>query len=102
MNTRNMNEGELKTALYERAREEGVDLTDPKNRFTIWSENGIWCEKAAHLLHEGPAATIPEKQLKVGECARKTGYSRTMILDAFQDQIEIMLALGAVSAFGSR
>jgi len=97
-----MNEEELKAALYGRAREEGIDLSDPKNRFTIWSENGIWCEKAAHILYEGSAATILEKQFRVGECARKTGYSRTMVLDAFQDQIEIVLALGVASAFGSQ
>ena len=102
MNTRNMTLDELKVTLHERARVKGIDPTDPEHRFTVWSENGAWCKDAAHILFEGSAATEQEKEFKVSECVRKTGYSRTMVLDARRDQIEIVPPMGVASAFGSR
>jgi hypothetical protein len=97
MNIHKMSEDELKATLKERALAERIDLTDPKNRHTIWSENGIWSEKADHIHYEGSAANVMEKQRKAGECMLKSSYSRTMILDAALDRIEIVLPDGNVT-----
>jgi len=40
MNTLVLNARENKGHLREQANEEGLDLSSPDNRFTIWSENG--------------------------------------------------------------
>jgi hypothetical protein len=92
-NTQKMNPDQLKEVLKRRAREEGIDLLDPRNQYTFWSENGIWSEGARHLLFEGIAADSLERQRKLRECTMKTAGSRMMILDALQDQIEIVPAL---------
>ena len=97
INTKDMTEDELKAFLKERARAEGIDLTDPNNRYTIWSENGVWSEDGKHVTHEASAADMMEKKRKVRECIRKNSYSRTMILDAVQDRLEIVLPDGKVT-----
>jgi hypothetical protein len=96
-NTKNMTEDELKATLKERAHAEGKDLTDPRNRYTIWSENGVWSENALHLIFEGFAANLSEKDRAVRECALKTSYSRIMVLDALQDRIDIVLPDGHIT-----
>jgi hypothetical protein len=53
-------------------------------------------------MFEGSAASAAEKKRAVRECAVKTGYSRTLILDALQDQIEVVPPLGVASSFGQR
>ena len=98
-NTKKMNPDQLKEVLKRRAREEGIDLADQRNRYTFWSENGIWSEGARHLLFEGFAADVLEKQHKLSEYTMKTAGSRMMILDALQDQIEIVPALEVRAEF---
>jgi hypothetical protein len=102
MNTKQMTEGELKIMLKERARAEIKDLADPKNTYTIWSENGVWSQDAVHIIFEGSTAHVWEKECKVRKCMVKTSYSRTMILDAVADRIEIVLPNGKVTIVASR
>jgi hypothetical protein len=97
VNTKDMTEDELKATLKDRSRAERIDLADPKNAYTIWSENGVWSEDGKHLTHEASAAHMSEKERKVRECILKTSYSRTMILDAVQDGVEIVLPDGKVT-----
>jgi hypothetical protein len=94
-NTRNMTADRLKATLKARAREEGADC-----RYTIWSENGIWSEGAAHVLFEGAALSAPEAERKARESSEKSGYSRTFIWDAVEDRIEIFPPRGAATVFG--
>jgi hypothetical protein len=97
INTKDMTEDKLKAFLKERARAEGIDLTDPKNRYTIWSEGGPWSPEGKHVNPEGSAANVSEKELKIKASITKNGYSRTLILDAVLDQIEIRLGDGKVT-----
>jgi len=92
VNTRKMNEGELKAMLRERAGEAGIDLTDPQNRFTIWSENGDY------FSYESNAADVFDKKRKLSACIEKNG-SRTAILDSFEDRLELVPSPGRFSSF---
>lgn len=94
INTQKLTNRELQLVVKERARAEGKDLTDPKNRYTIWIENGPWSSEAVHLNFEDSAADLSEKERKVRASIMKNGGARTMILDAVQDQIEIRLSDG--------
>ncbi len=82
VDTERMSFEELRPILEGRAAALGIDRTDPRNRFTLWSENGFADESAQHLLFEGAAAAEPEMRRLVIECAVKTGNSRTLVLDS--------------------
>ena len=97
INTKDMTEDKLKAFLKERARAEGIDFTRPENRYTIWSEGGPWSPEGRHVNLEGSATNVSEKELKAKASIMKNGYSRTLILDAVLDQIEIRLGDGKVT-----
>ena len=101
VDTERMSFEELRPILEGRADALGIDRTDPRNRFTLWSENGFAGESAQHLLFEGAAAAEPEMRRLVIECAVKTGNSRTLVLDSLQAKAEIVPARGAMAAFGA-
>lgn len=65
-----------------------ITLTD----HTIRSENGTWSNDAAHLLFEGAAMDAAAKDRRIEEVSEMSGYSRTMVLDALQDSVEIIPA----------
>jgi hypothetical protein len=99
INTKNMIADELKELLKKIAHAQGIDLT--KNRYTIWSENGPWSEDGKHLIYESSAPDMSEKDRKVKECILKTSYSRTLILDAIQDRLEIIPPDGKITICNS-
>jgi hypothetical protein len=82
--TPEMTDNQLKELVKDRAKDEGLDPSDPAKRYTIWSENGIWSTEGRHVLFEGSAGTLSEKEGKVRDCAAKTGYSRVFILDSVE------------------
>jgi hypothetical protein len=97
INTKEMTEDEMKEFLKQRARAEGIDLADPKNRYTIWSEGGPWSPEGKHVNPEGSAANVSDKELKIKASITRNGYSRTLVLDAVLDRIEIRLGDGKVT-----
>jgi hypothetical protein len=99
VNTKHLTQDELRPALKERARDMGIDLFDPSNRFTIWSENGTWSTGAKHVLFEDSAGDESERRRKAADCMVKTGYSRTFILNALRDQVEVLPARSVAVVF---
>jgi len=90
MNTKKMSDNDLKGYLQQRALEEKLDLTDRKNRFTVWSENGNY------FSYEGSAADALQKEHQVRQCKLKNS-SRTMILDSVEDILELSPSDGRVT-----